>query len=91
MIASVAPGGGELATSSAGNTREARLRPEEAHRYPWIRPGEWQPAAILADRVLAGQLLRGRYDLIWGRMLVESYFEFRGGSGRTGERAAIRP
>jgi hypothetical protein len=71
--------------------REARLRPEQAHRYPWIPPGQWQPAALLADRVLAGQLLRGRDDVIWGRVLVDDHFEFRGGGGRAGERAAIRP
>jgi len=67
--------------------REARLRPEAAHRYPWIRPGEWQAAATLADRVLAGHLLRGVDQVIWGRLLREGDFEFRGGSTRGGERA----
>lgn len=91
MVAPGIPDRQQLVMSSAESTREARLRPEEAHRYPWIRPGEWQPAAILADRVLAGHLLRGRDDVIWGRVLVEGHFEFRGGSARFGERAAIRP
>jgi hypothetical protein len=91
VLAPVTPERPELALPAAHNTREARLRPEQAHRYPWIRPGEWQPAAILADRVLAGHLLRGREDVIWGRVLVEGHFEFRGGSARAGERAVIRP
>ncbi len=79
------------ATGTAGSTREARLRPEAGHRYPWIRPGEWQPAASLADRVLAGRLLRGVNQAIWGRVLGEADFEFRGGSARGGERTASRP
>lgn len=77
--------------SAAQSTREARLRPEEAHRYPWILAGEWHPAAALADRVLAGHLLRGRAVAIWGRVLPESHFEFRGGEARGGERAGARP
>jgi hypothetical protein len=70
--------------------REARLRPEAAGRYPWIWPGEWQPAAILADRVLAGLLLRGGYALVWNRVLDQDHFEFRGGGAAGGERAVIR-
>ena len=69
---------------------EARLRPEAAGRYPWIWPGEWQPAAILADRVLAGFLLRGGYALMWNRVLNQDHFEFRGGGAAGGERAVIR-
>jgi hypothetical protein len=91
VVAPVMPQRREFDMSSEHRIREARLRPEEAHRYPWIQPGEWQPAAILADRVLAGHLLRGRDDVIWGRVLIESHFEFRGGSARAGERATIRP
>jgi hypothetical protein len=72
------------------STREARLRPEEARRYPWIAAGEWHPAALLADRVLAGHLLRGRDVAIWGRVLQEDHFEFRGGDARGGERAGAR-
>jgi hypothetical protein len=73
----------------AASTREARLRLEAAHLYPWIRPGEWQPAASLADRVLAGHLLRGLDQFIWGRLLREIHFEFRGGSARAGERIRV--
>jgi hypothetical protein len=76
--------------SGAQSTREARLRPEEAHRYPWIPAGEWHPAAMLADRVLAGHVLRGQAVAIWGRALQEGHFEFRGGDTRGGERAGAR-
>ena len=33
--------------------REARLRSEFAALYPGLRAGEWAPAAVVADRVLA--------------------------------------
>jgi hypothetical protein len=62
-----------------GDRREARLRPEHAERYPGIRAGQWEPAATLADRVLAGWLLRGKDTLLGCRVLLESHFEFRGG------------
>ena len=59
--------------------REARLRPEQADLYPGLVPGQWEPAATLADRVLAGRLLRGRDLLHPGRILADAHFEFRGG------------
>ena len=77
--------------ATVGRTREARLSLHAAHRYPWIQPGEWQPAAILADRVLAGHLLRGVHDVASRRVLPEAHFEFRGGTSRGHERSAGRP
>ena len=71
--------------------REARLRPEHAHEYPDIRPERWEPAATVADRVLAGWLLKGNLLAIRGRVLLEEHFEFRGGSERGGEREGARP
>ena len=71
--------------------REARLRPEHAHAYPEIRPERWEPAATVADRVLAGWLLRGNMLAIRGRVLLEEHFEFRGGAERGGEREGARP
>jgi hypothetical protein len=65
-----------------GGRREARLRPEHAHRYPGLHAEEWMPAATLADRVLAGALLRGRDTSLWVRLLRDEHFEFRGGAGR---------
>jgi len=72
-------------------SREARLRPEHAHEYPEIRPERWEAAATVADRVLAGRLLRGNLLAIRGRVLLEEHFEFRGGAERGGEREGARP
>jgi len=72
--------------------REARLLPEHAYLYPGVPAGEWLCAATLADRILAGRLLRGACSAIQGRVLVEEHFEFRGGdTGRRGEREGFRP
>jgi hypothetical protein len=71
------------------STREARLSPGAAHHYPWIEAGRWQPAAVLADRVVAGRLLRSTHHLIGGRALPDAHFEFRGGAERP--RDAGRP
>ena len=37
--------------------REARLRPEFAPLYPGLTPGRWEPAARIAEAVLANFLL----------------------------------
>jgi hypothetical protein len=71
-------------------TREARLRPEYVELYPGIRSGEWEPAAILADRLLADRLLRGSDAAIRGRVLLDAHFEFRGGASLGGERDGMR-
>jgi len=59
--------------------REARLRPEHARFYPGIAPGVWESAAVLADRVMAGGLLRGAAIGWRDRILHDAHFEFRGG------------
>jgi len=90
VIAAVAPAPAPVvATTGAAVGREARLRPEFAERYPGIRAGEWVPAAILADRVLAQALLRHRGTLL-GRVLLDAHFEFRYGAARGGERRGLR-
>ena len=66
-------------TLSSIGRREARLRPEHATRYPGIRAGVWESAAVLCDRVLADGLLRGLPVGRRDRMLVAEHFEFRGG------------
>jgi hypothetical protein len=70
--------------------REARVRPEYAAFYPALRQGEWAPAATVADRVVAGRLLRGGETLIRGRVLLDAHFEFRGGGSERGERNGVR-
>ncbi|MGH7499109.1 MAG: hypothetical protein ACREL3_09700 [Gemmatimonadales bacterium] len=73
--------------------REARLQADYAPLYPGISADEWQPAAVLADRVLAGRLLRGASSALQGRALTDEHFEFRGGGdkGPWGEREGFRP
>ena len=66
--------------------REARLRPEHAGRYPGVRSGVWEPAAMLVDRIVAARLLRGGPLEILGRILSDEHFEFRGGTA-----PSIRP
>lgn len=67
--------------------REARLRPEHAGLYPGARPGVWEPAAVLVDRIVAARLLRGGQVEIRARVLSDEHFEFRGGT----ESVAPRP
>jgi hypothetical protein len=59
--------------------REARLRSEHARLYPGLVPEVWESAAMLADRVLAGGLLRGAAIGWRRRILHDAHFEFRGG------------
>jgi len=64
------------------NVREARLRPEFAHLYPPLDPGRWEPAALLADRVVAWLLRQpDRGFVAPERVLRSEHFEFRGGAG----------
>ncbi len=59
--------------------REARLRPEFATLYPYLRAGEWEAAEVLADRVVAHTLGRPVGSFIAGeRALDPAHFEFRG-------------
>lgn len=78
-------------TLSGQAPREARLRAEHSHRYPGVRPERWEPAATVADRVLAGWLLRGSLIALRGRVLQDAHFEFRGGSERGREREGGGP
>jgi hypothetical protein len=61
--------------------REARLRPEFAQLYPVLTPGEWEPAARIAEAVLANLLLHEMTDSPSpDRLLPEAHFDFRGGA-----------
>ena len=62
------------------SVREARLRPEFATLYPWLEPGVWEDAAILADQLLTEHSLQPSPGfMLSGRMLPGEHFEFRGG------------
>ena len=70
------PGGGRPA-----GIREARLKPEFAHLYPPLEPDRWQPAALMADRVVAWLLRQPDKGYVAPeRVLRSDHFEFRGGS-----------
>lgn len=61
--------------------REARLRPEYADLYPTLTPGQWEPAARVAETVLARLLLLEISETpLHDRVLPEAHFEFRGES-----------
>jgi hypothetical protein len=61
--------------------REARLRPEFADLYPSLTAGQWEPAARVAEAVLARLLLMEISDApLQDRVLREEHFEFRGES-----------
>ena len=66
--------------------REARLRPEFAHLYPGLTPGRWEPAARIAEAVLANLLLHQIGEAPLQGRLDEAHFEFRGDA--EAERAA---
>lgn len=61
--------------------RQARLRPEFAGLYPFLTPGVWEPAHVLAMRLLASALSRG-IATPRGRLLDDRHFEFREGTPR---------
>ena len=69
--------------------REARLRPEFAHLYPGLTPGQWESAARIAEAVLANLMLQEMAETPASeRVLPEEHFEFRGGASarRAGQR-----
>ena len=59
--------------------REARLRSEFADLFPTLTPGQWAPAARVAEAVLARLLLLEISEApLQDRILNEEHFEFRG-------------
>ena len=71
---------GALPAGKVGSgMREARLRPEFADLYPTLTPGQWEPAARVAEVVLARLLLLEISEApLRDRVLNEEHFEFRG-------------
>lgn len=61
------------------DVRQALLKSGSAHLYPGIPPGEWQPAAVMVDMVLAGRTNGDQgTSLQRDRVLDGRHFEFRG-------------
>jgi hypothetical protein len=72
------------------SVREARLRPEHAHRYPGIEPGVWFTAATLAEHLELRRARAGDVEPRGGpRQLSSDHFEFRGGEKPVGTRAVL--
>jgi hypothetical protein len=62
------------------DVRQALLKFSHAHLYPGIAPGEWQPAAVMANLVLSVRPgSRSSLTLVdRDRVLNERHFQFRG-------------
>jgi hypothetical protein len=72
----------EASRTDKPRIREARLRPEYAHLYPPLQPNHWEPAALMADRMVAWLLRQpDRGYVAPERVLRSEHFEFRGGDG----------
>ncbi|HEX7336641.1 MAG TPA: hypothetical protein VF252_05475 [Gemmatimonadales bacterium] len=64
---------------SRADVRQALLKSGYAHLYPGIPPGEWQPAAVMADLVVSLRpVARPVTSQDRSRLLDERHFEFRG-------------
>ena len=73
---------------SSGPEREARLKLQFAALYPGIVAGEWIPAWLLAEQLLASA---ERHGVAPGeRVCVTAHFEFRGGGSRPPELRGLR-
>ena len=60
------------------DVRQALLKSRSAHLYPGIPPGEWQPANVMVDMVLALRAGSQGAAQPRHRVLDERHFEFRG-------------
>jgi hypothetical protein len=70
----------EASLRGKSRVREARLKAEFAHLYPPLDPGRWEPAAAMADRIVAWLLRQpDRGYMAPQRVLRSDHFEFRGG------------
>lgn len=71
--------------------REARLKPQFAHLYPAITAGQWEPAAVLADRLVSWHLRNPNPKIVTrARVLLLDHFDFRGEVNRPGAHPAPR-
>jgi hypothetical protein len=72
--------------------RQARLRPEFAHVYPWLNWGSWETAESVANRVMTWLLTEHRGSIAGtDRVLPSEHFDFRGPSRESYRRSATRP
>jgi hypothetical protein len=60
------------------DVRQALLKSSSAHLYPGIPAGEWQPANVMVDLVMALRSGRTSPSQPRDRVLAGEHFEFRG-------------
>ena len=73
----------EAGTAGKTRVREARLKVEFAHLYPPLEPGRWEPAAAMADRIVAWLVRQpNRGYVAPERVLRSEHFDFRGGTDK---------
>lgn len=75
-------------TRGHGSERQVRLKPQHADQYRGILPGEWVPAPIMVERLLALATEAGVPS--HERVCDPRHFEFRGGAGRGAELRDLR-
>lgn len=73
---------------SSGAERQARLKLQFASLYSGIVAGEWMPAWLLAEQLLARAEREGVPP--GERVCVPAHFEFRGGGKRPPELRGLR-
>ena len=73
---------------SAGRERQARIRWEFASLYPGILAGEWMPAWLLAEKLMAHTQQDGAGS--GQRACDPAHCEFRGGGPRPPEFRELR-
>ena len=59
--------------------REARLKPEYAHLYPYLVPGIWDRASTIAVKTVEAMAQNPEGQPPGGRILTDEHFDFRGG------------
>jgi hypothetical protein len=72
----------------SGAERQARLKPQYASLYPGVVAGEWVPAWLLAEQLLAHPQQEG--GPARERVCVTAHVEFRGGGPRPPEFRGLR-
>ena len=72
----------------SGQERQARLKSQFAALYPGVVAGEWVPAWLLAEQLMASAQQRGGNEE--GRVCNPAHCEFRGGGRRPPELRGLR-
>jgi len=72
----------------SGQERQARLKRQFAALYPGVVAGEWVPAWLLAEQLMASARQRGGDQE--GRVCDPAHCEFRGGGRRPPELRGLR-